>query len=212
VDSIDDDIKGQIWKILENNMHSMYAQVIYYVFSATNCHIFASLQRSSFGWNSREKKNETFQEDARFLLYTHKLPEGPKVVGFSMFRFEGDDEGPSGETESVLYWCATCHVNGITALLIYTASIHSWELQAATEFQGLGVGTALLNALRCLAKKCEMQKIMLTVLKGDNAIHWNFRLSLDVAQQTIKRGLHSTAKSGKSELASIWICTHPSGI
>jgi len=123
VDCIKDDIKGQIWKILENNMHAMYAQVIDLYMLCYKLPHLASLQQSSFGWNTREKKSDTFQEDARFLICLHKLSENQKVVGFAMFRFEGDEGGPSGEIESVLYWYAMC-LSGTTVLPTRTASIH----------------------------------------------------------------------------------------
>jgi hypothetical protein len=64
------------------------------------------LVNSSFGWKPTHKYAETFSKESRFLVLVGEpgTPDENELHGFVMFKFEGNDEGPSGEVENVLYW------------------------------------------------------------------------------------------------------------
>jgi len=53
-------------------------------------------EKSSFGWNPTKKKRELFHKLARFILVRSK--ESAKVVAFTSFRFEEEEEF------CVVYW------------------------------------------------------------------------------------------------------------
>jgi hypothetical protein len=61
------------------------------------------------GWIAEEKRRETFDKEARFLICFKEVANSSpgsnsRIAGFGMFRFEGDDQGPDGLIEDVVYW------------------------------------------------------------------------------------------------------------
>ncbi|KAK2461863.1 hypothetical protein APHAL10511_006326 [Amanita phalloides] len=108
------------------------------------CVIFEANMRnlytnSSFGWNPAEKHRELFNAKSRFLM---TFSAENNLVAFCMFRFETE------ETDDVLY---------------------CYELQVSNATQRVGVGNTLVQRLWEIGLSYEMDKIMLTVLKGNTA-------------------------------------------
>ncbi|CDO76639.1 hypothetical protein BN946_scf184868.g53 [Trametes cinnabarina] len=108
----------------------------------------AMTEPSSFGWDPKKKKKELFHRNARFiLLYACESDpqngEAPTpIAAFSTFRFERD------QGEDVLY---------------------CYELQVAENFRGSGLGRFLIDSLTAIGQHYHMEKIMLTVLKCNEA-------------------------------------------
>lgn len=59
------------------------------------------LLNSSFGWDPLPKQREVFNRMSRFILVrpSENLPESLSLVGYTMFRFEREED------EDVVYWC-----------------------------------------------------------------------------------------------------------
>ncbi|KAI1793910.1 acyl-CoA N-acyltransferase [Ganoderma leucocontextum] len=108
----------------------------------------AMAEPSSFGWDPPEKKEELFHENSRYILMLHSdstpLVEetGLRIVAFTHFRFEFDQD-------KELVYC--------------------YELQVADGFRYRGLGRLLVGKLVTIGKYWHMEKILLTVLKGNES-------------------------------------------
>lgn len=130
-----------IWNVFEGNMKTLY-------------------ETSSLGWNPAEKRKELFHTSSRFILayrtkFASDSPGAKKnLVGFSMFRFECEDE------EAVVY---------------------CYELQVCLDTRGLGLGRTLMGYLEAIGEVYEMEKTMLTVLKAnENAVGFYNKYGFEV--------------------------------
>jgi len=116
VTDLDEDEKKAVVDLLIRNMKAFY-------------------EKSNWGWNEKNKKEEMLDDSAWYLLA--KDEEG-KICGFSHFRYDMDYD------DEVLY---------------------VYEIQIEEEFQKKGLGKFMMQVLEMLAFKADMRKIMLTVLK-----------------------------------------------
>lgn len=116
VTDLDEDEKKAVVDLLIRNMKAFY-------------------EKSNWGWNEKNKKEEMLDDSAWYLLA--KDEEG-KICGFSHFRYDMDYD------DEVLY---------------------VYEIQIDEEFQKKGLGKFMMQVLEMLAFKADMRKIMLTVLK-----------------------------------------------
>ncbi|RPD82007.1 acyl-CoA N-acyltransferase [Lentinus tigrinus ALCF2SS1-7] len=124
--SLSESDRQDIWNIFETNMRSL-------------------TERSSLGWDPKEKKEELFHRDSRFILVGHGDQNSSQkaLVAYTMFRFEvGYEEDPS---------------------------VYCYELQVCDGFRGLGLGRFLVDKLAIIGKHWHMEKILLTVLKENIA-------------------------------------------
>ncbi|KAI0051782.1 acyl-CoA N-acyltransferase, partial [Auriscalpium vulgare] len=115
------------------------------ILAANMQHLYVS---SSMGWDPEEKKLELFHANSRFiLLRPATAPEasspsdGAAVAAYSMFRFEME----FGER---LLYC--------------------YEVQVSKDAQRCGLGRQLMQFLRDIGKRWQMEKVMLTVLKAND--------------------------------------------
>lgn len=121
------------------------------------------------GWNPPSKKQELFHPDSRFvLLRRSQAQDGPEhlheelpILAYSMFRFEMEDD------ECVLYWYGRLSVTSYSSWVTYL--LCSYELQVTQSAQRGGMGKTLMGCLYDIARRWKMQKVMLTVFKGENA-------------------------------------------
>jgi ribosomal protein S18 acetylase RimI-like enzyme len=105
----------------------------------------------TWGWNKDDKIKELFAPTSTFLIIQDDVNNN-KVVAFTMFRFEWDDEE---EPEYPVLYC--------------------YELQISDECQGKGIGKRLMELLVQFQKACLMRKVMLTCFKI-NTLAMNFYL------------------------------------
>ncbi|KAJ7837538.1 acyl-CoA N-acyltransferase [Mycena olivaceomarginata] len=94
---------------------------------------------SSFGWDPPKKREELFNRLSRFLL-VYPTDEKDSLVAFTAFRFEYEEE------ENILY---------------------CYDLQVSESSQRHGLGRTLMNHLSKIGADFGMDKIMLTVFKGN---------------------------------------------
>ncbi|KAJ7361662.1 acyl-CoA N-acyltransferase [Mycena albidolilacea] len=94
---------------------------------------------SSFGWDPPKKREELFNRLSRFLL-VYPTDEKDSLVAFTAFRFEYEEE------ENILY---------------------CYDLQVSESSQRHGLGRTLMNHLSKIGTDFGMDKIMLTVFKGN---------------------------------------------
>jgi hypothetical protein len=131
---------------------------------------------SSMGWDPPSKKQELFHRDSRFVLLRRSqaqdslehLHEELPILAYSMFRF--DMEGD----ECVLYWYGRLSMSSHSSW--GTHLLWSYELQVSQSAQRGGMGKTLMGCLCDIARRWNMQKVMLTVFKGENvsASLWDF--------------------------------------
>ncbi|KAI0257555.1 acyl-CoA N-acyltransferase [Lactifluus subvellereus] len=116
---------------------------IWDIFEQNMRHIYT---KSSMGWDPPSKKQELFHRDSRFILLRRRQSQDradplcvePPIIAYSMFRFDMEDD------ECVLY---------------------CYELQVSQSVQRGGIGKVLMQCLCDIARKWNMQKVMLTVFK-----------------------------------------------
>lgn len=97
---------------------------------------------SSFGWDPKEKKEELFHKDARYII-AHIVAQDdspPVLTAYGSFRFDME-EMMSGDEEPVLY---------------------CYELQVSTNARRAGLGSALMSDIEALARAWSLNKVMLT--------------------------------------------------
>jgi ribosomal protein S18 acetylase RimI-like enzyme len=112
--------REEILQLFEFNMKEMY-------------------QSSDWGYDPIKKREELFEEEARYLIATNPL-NGNEIVGFIHFRFLEDD--------------------GIEVVYIY-------EIQIAPKVQRIGLGKFLMQIILLVASKHKMQLVVLTVFKSN---------------------------------------------
>ncbi|PWN27274.1 acyl-CoA N-acyltransferase, partial [Jaminaea rosea] len=117
------------------------------------------------GWDPEEKKEELFDDEARFLLLYPAKCQGEteektaaqrELLGFATFRFTVEPLHPSDPLNMhvVKRW------GKIEVLYLY-------ELQLSPALRGCGIGSALMDLLVCLARATHMRKLCLTVFKDN---------------------------------------------
>lgn len=118
-----------------------------------------SYKSSSFGWDPEAKRKELFHSLSRFIL-VHE-PDTDTLLAFTMLRFEVEEE------EAVVYWQAI-HTAFPTYYYFLTMlwCPQSYDVQVTKAAQGMGLGKELLKELAKIGNVYDMEKIMLTVLKG----------------------------------------------
>jgi GNAT superfamily N-acetyltransferase len=93
-------------------------------------------------------------------------------MGYCIFRWDTEEtasEDGDGLCD-VAYWCG-CHSLFPSFEQTTTDAVHcanSYELQVDSTAQRLGVGKALMDALKRLGKAYRMDKVILTVFKGSS--------------------------------------------
>jgi ribosomal protein S18 acetylase RimI-like enzyme len=103
-------------------------------------------EQSSWGYSPSQKRQEMFHTDARYLLAHHS--DSGLLCAFAHFRFDVDDEGDEP--------------------LVYL-----YELQVATDSQGVGLGRRLMQLLELICRSFHLSRIMLTVfLSNEGAIRF----------------------------------------
>ena len=117
VSALDASTKEWIFKLLETNMKDFYFQ-------------------SDWGWNSSNKKDELFEDDAWYLIA--RDAESQEPVAFSHFRYDMDHD------DDVLY---------------------CYEIQTEKKIRRKGIGKFMMKVLELLMIKADLLKIMLTVFK-----------------------------------------------
>ncbi|KAL0072038.1 hypothetical protein AAF712_000961 [Marasmius tenuissimus] len=133
------DIRDAIWQIFEENMYSLYAN------------------SPTFGWDPKAKKKELFHKHSRFLIAS-PANQSDILAGYTMFRFEHDQD------ENLLYWSVTAP----WSIIHIFKSVSSYELQVRDLYQGKSLGKILMGDIESIAQNWKMEKIMLTVLKGES--------------------------------------------
>lgn len=103
-----------IFALLKHNMQDLY-------------------EKSAWGWDETTKKEELFDENAKYLMAKNN---DEKIIGFTHFRYDVEANHP------VLY---------------------CYELHIEEEFQRKGLGKYLMNLLLLIAFKFKLVKVMLTV-------------------------------------------------
>ncbi|KAF8735475.1 hypothetical protein AX14_001974 [Amanita brunnescens Koide BX004] len=109
-----------------------------------------SYAASSFGWNPMDKRKEMFHAKSRVLTVFKEMD----LVAYCMFRFEVE------ESSGVLYWYQSRLVD-VNVLIT-----RSYELQVSSTARRRGLGKMLMQQLWKIGSSWKMEKIMLTVLKG----------------------------------------------
>ncbi|KAJ6503477.1 acyl-CoA N-acyltransferase [Mycena vitilis] len=94
---------------------------------------------SSFGWDPPHKKEELFNRLSRFIL-VYPTSGTQSLVAFTAFRFEFEDD------QNILY---------------------CYDIQVSKTSQRNGLGQALMNQLVQIGADFGLDKIMLTVFKGN---------------------------------------------
>jgi len=153
------------------------------------------------GWDPPSKKQELFHRDSRFVII--KRPQAQDrpdplcaeitpIMAYSMFRFDMEDD------ECVLYWYCLAF-KFILRQPIPPGSGHSflffssYELQVSQSVQRGGIGKRLMNCLHDIARGWKMQKVMLTVFKGDNTSPlWTFPPCSELHPQRTKQHSYFT--------------------
>jgi len=115
VNELDEDEKKAVVDLLICNMKTLY-------------------EKSNWGWNEKNIREEMFEEAAWYLIV--KNEEG-KICGFSHFRFDMDCDA------EVLY---------------------VYEIQIEQECQRKGLGKFMMQVMEMLMMKADLRKIMLTNL------------------------------------------------
>ncbi|KAL3141180.1 N-alpha-acetyltransferase 40 [Trebouxia sp. C0009 RCD-2024] len=110
-----------------------------------------SMYEDVWGWKPAEKQSELKHPDARYLL-VHDADRS--TVAYVHFRFEVEDATP------VLY---------------------VYEVQLAPAVQRKGLGAFLMTLLKLVAKKSQLEAIMLTVLDVSNHVVHAFVLQCLIA-------------------------------
>jgi ribosomal protein S18 acetylase RimI-like enzyme len=132
-------------------------------------------QKSSWGLNLIEKKAELMHSHARFLIVSKckdscdevgssidhmnmERDDTERVLAFSHFRFDADDEDEP--TQEVLYL---------------------YEIQIDSIAQRSGLGRQMMHIIERIAKQMKMRKVMLTVFKNNlNAMKFYESLSYSI--------------------------------
>ena len=124
------------------------------------------------GWDPPSKKKELFHRNSRFVLLRRsqaqdgleldQLHEELPILAYSMFRFEME------VGECVLYWYGRLSMTSYL-LMEHSSTMCSYELQVTQSAQRGGMGKTLAGCLDAIARRWNMQKIMLTVFRGENA-------------------------------------------
>eukprot|EP00587_Corethron_hystrix_P012672 CAMPEP_0113302658 /NCGR_PEP_ID=MMETSP0010_2-20120614/3393_1 /TAXON_ID=216773 ORGANISM="Corethron hystrix, Strain 308" /NCGR_SAMPLE_ID=MMETSP0010_2 /ASSEMBLY_ACC=CAM_ASM_000155 /LENGTH=161 /DNA_ID=CAMNT_0000156513 /DNA_START=124 /DNA_END=609 /DNA_ORIENTATION=+ /assembly_acc=CAM_ASM_000155 len=97
---------------------------------------------SSWGFDEEKKMQELRHNGARFLTVVNEGDINEKVLAFSHYRFEWDnDEEPS---------CPVLYV---------------YEIHVSSEAQRYGIGRRLMTIMEMTALQCKMKKVILTVFK-----------------------------------------------
>lgn len=119
-ENMDKDLKDFVFHLCKENMQSLY-------------------EASNWGWKDRDKREELFEDKARFLIVRNEenLP-----VAFVHFRFDIEID------EEVLY---------------------CYEIQLSESVRRKGLGKFLMQILELMAYKTEMVKVMLTTFKQNDA-------------------------------------------
>ncbi|KAJ7631012.1 acyl-CoA N-acyltransferase [Roridomyces roridus] len=108
------------------------------VWSMFETNMRAMYTPSSFGWDPPHKKSELFDPLSRFIL----VYDGQRsLAAFTSFRFEFEDD------ENMLY---------------------CYDIQVSKSSQRHGLGRTLMNCLEKIAVDFTMDKLMLTVFKGNS--------------------------------------------
>lgn len=98
-DDLEDGVRETIFKIFSDNMKSMYATFHSSIAYASPYRLTALPESSELAWNEKRKRKQIFNSLSRFILVQS---ESKDLVGFSLFRFEHEDE------ENMLYMSG-CH-------------------------------------------------------------------------------------------------------
>ncbi|GMT10681.1 hypothetical protein PFISCL1PPCAC_1978, partial [Pristionchus fissidentatus] len=114
--NLSDETFQWVFALFETNMRLMY-------------------EKSQWGWDPENKKNELQATTARYLVL--KNDKG-KEIAYCHFRIDMDHE---------------------------YAVIYCYEIQVEKEYQRKGLGSIIMNVLERLAVKLDMDKIMATVFK-----------------------------------------------
>ena len=97
-----------------------------------------------------DKRKEMFHAKSRVLTVFKEMD----LVAYCMFRFEVE------ESSGVLYWYQSRLVD-VNVLIT-----RSYELQVSSTVRRRGLGKMLMQQLWKIGSSWKMEKIMLTVLKG----------------------------------------------
>ncbi|KDR85062.1 hypothetical protein GALMADRAFT_233668 [Galerina marginata CBS 339.88] len=108
------------------------------IWAIFEANMYELYKNSSFGWDPVAKRKELFNSLSRFILLYQT--DTRTLEAFTMFRFEDEED------EDVIY---------------------CYDLQVTAFFQGMGLGKKMLSELGKLGQTFYMEKIMLTVLKGN---------------------------------------------
>lgn len=143
----------------------------------------SSYVNSKDGWSESEKRSEMSDTTSRYLIARdHTDPARP--VGFLMFQFVQEETMDNDKVVEAAYWyviisfcyrTATCHMchdwptfflsrNLVRPL---TNRFRSYELQLTPETRGKGLGTYLMKLLEDIGRHWHMEKVMLTVFRGN---------------------------------------------
>jgi len=140
----------QLVKVREKNGER---DIISYCVSLTerNMKLLYTLAKSGWSWDSKEKRRELEDKDARILVAYTGDREHPEPVGFVHFRFLKEDEA---------------------------AVLYVYELQLDVEILARkGLGTHFMKLLEDIAENWEMDWIMLTVFnRNERALNFYDRL------------------------------------
>lgn len=110
------------------------------IFSANMASLY---EKSSFGLDLAAKADELRHRKARYLLING---DDDKLAAFVHFRIEMDEE------ESPEY-----------------AVVYVYEIQVHADYQRLGLGQRLMQAIESMATTLAMDKVMLTVFRSNTA-------------------------------------------
>ena len=151
--------RESIWAVFEANMYDLCVNFVWNSGRVWPISSHTSYKSSSFGWDPEAKRKELFHSLSRFIL-VHE-PDTDTLLAFTMLRFEVEEE------EAVVYWQAI-HTAFPTYYYFLTMlwCLQSYDVQVTKAAQGMGLGKELLKELAKIGNVYDMEKIMLTVLKG----------------------------------------------
>ena len=173
-------MRQAIWDLFESNMYDLYVPILLNLWSnkCTSSYMLLQLPKLANLWlGSKVEKERTFQ--FKIAVYFGSSDRSHNTPSSGIFYVPFWTRGRRGCALLVtVYKKESVQLKNTEASL----QIYSYELQVAAAAQGMGIGKKLVNDLTALGKTFNMEKIMLTVLKGlypflcasGRGIEWNF--------------------------------------
>ncbi|WWC88503.1 uncharacterized protein L201_003414 [Kwoniella dendrophila CBS 6074] len=174
---------GQMYEVSLVKSENLSSKAQDAIFRLFDDNMLALQRNSSFPYTEQSKREELFDPDARYVLIRRPSPSfsaskndsnAPRITT-SNGKAKGKGKGKDKEVqidltqEELMGFCGFRFDTEETLSSRDAEVVYCYEVQISLKSRGMGLGKTLLDVLKSIGKRRQLDKIMLTCLKNNES-------------------------------------------